>query len=53
VIAGLERLFPAAIRAYLEFTRAGYPHFDLIAFLQSHCIDHSGRQTDGETVSPP
>jgi hypothetical protein len=48
----LDRFLPASIAAYLEFPRAGYPHFDLVAFLKLQSIDDRRGQPNGETVSP-
>jgi hypothetical protein len=48
----LDRRFPAAVPANLELARAGYPHLDLIAFLEFQGVDDRGRQADGKTVSP-
>jgi len=37
-----ERPITAVIAAYLKFTDAGYPYFDLVAFSQFQSIDHGG-----------
>jgi hypothetical protein len=47
-----DRFFPRAITGNLELPRAGYPHFDLVAFLQLQGIDYGRGQPDGEAISP-
>ena len=37
----LDRFFAATITGDLEFPMAGYPYFDLVAFLQLQGIDNS------------
>jgi hypothetical protein len=48
----LDRFFAAAISGNLEFPGAGYPHFDLVAFLQLQGIDHGRGQPHCKTISP-
>jgi hypothetical protein len=48
----LDRFFAASIAGDLELPGAGYPHFDLVAFLQLQGIDHSRGQPHSETIPP-
>jgi hypothetical protein len=48
----LNGFFAAAIACNLKFPGTGYPHFDLVAFLQLQCVDHGRGQPDCETISP-